>query len=99
MIIIFVLFLCLRSESPIFQPAVEMESTNLNQSERQYWKNPVELEKLIHFRVLEAVPIDTAHLQDMDAALNALGVDIGPALDRVCRDLHCIKAQLTFDLI
>ncbi len=76
-----------------------MDSTDSNQPERQYWKNPAELEKLTHFRILEAVPLDTAHLQDMDAALNALGADIGPTLDRVCRDLHCIKAQLTFDLI
>ena len=69
-----------------------MDSININQPERQYWKNPVELEKLTHFRILEAVPIDTAHLQDMDAALNAFDADIGPSLDRVCRDLHCIKA-------
>ena len=76
-----------------------MDFTDSNQSERQYWKNPVELEKLIHIRVLEAVPVDTAHLQDMDAALNALGANIGPSLDRVCRDLHCIKAQLTVKFI
>ena len=76
-----------------------MDSLNSNQTERKYWKNPVDLEKLTHFRVLKAVPIDTAHLQDMDAALNALGADIGPSLDRVCRDLHCIKAQLTLNLI
>ena len=76
-----------------------MDFTETNLPERQYWKNPAELEKLTHFRILEAVPRDTAHLQDMDAALNALGADIGPTLDRVCRDLHCIKAQLTFDLI
>ena len=75
-----------------------MDSTDSNQPERQYWKNPAELEKLTHFRILEAVPLDTAHLQDMDTALNALGADIGPSLDRVCRDLHCIKAQLPFDL-
>ena len=76
-----------------------MDSTYLSQPERQYWKNPVELEKLTHFRVLEAVPLDTAHLQDIDAALNALGADISPLLDRVCQNLHCIKAHLTFDLI
>ena len=76
-----------------------MDSTDSNQPERQYWKNPVELENLTHFRVLEAVPLDTAYLQDMEAALNALGADIGLALDRVCRDLHCIKAQVTFYLI
>ena len=71
-----------------------MESTESNQPVRQYWKNPVELEKLIHFRVLEAVPLDTAHLQDMKAALNAVGADIGPSHERVCRDLQCIKAKL-----
>ena len=76
-----------------------MDFTYLNQPDRQYWKNPIELEKLIHFQVLEAVPLDTAHLQDMDATLNALGADIGPSLDCVCRDLHCITAQLTIDLI
>ena len=76
-----------------------MDYFDSNQPERHYRKNPIELEKLTQNRVLEAVPVETAHLQDMDAALNALGVDIGPALDCVCRDLHCIKARLTFDLI
>ena len=75
-----------------------MDSSDSPQPERQYWKNPIELEKLTHFRVLEAVPVEMVHIQDMDAALNALGADIGPELDRVCRDLYCIKAQLTFDL-
>ena len=76
-----------------------MDSTDSNKPERKYWKNPVELDKLTHFRVLKAVPLDTANLQDMDEALNALGADIGLSLDRMCRDLHCIKAHLTFDLI
>ena len=76
-----------------------MDFTDLNQPNRQYWKNPIELEKLTHFQVLEAVPLDTAHLQNMDAALNALGAEIGPSLDRACHDQHCIKAQLTIDLI
>ena len=75
-----------------------MDSSDSTKPERQYWKNPIELEEVTHFRVLEAVPVDTAHLQDMDPVLNSLGSDIGPALDRVCSDLHCIKAQLTFDL-
>ena len=75
-----------------------MDFSDSTQPERQYWKNPVELENLTHFRILEAVPDETAHLQDMDAELNALGTDIGTALDRVCRDLHCIKATLTFEL-
>ena len=76
-----------------------MDSPDSNQHERRSWKNPVELENLTHLRVPKAVPLDTAHLQDMYAALNALGSNIGPSLDRVCRDLHCIKAKLTFDLI
>ena len=79
------------SESTIFQPAVEMDSLNSNQTERKYWKNPVNLEKLTHFRVLKAVPIDTAYLQDMDAALNELGADIGPSLDRVA--VTCIALR------
>ena len=76
-----------------------MDFTDFNQFERQYWKNPLELEKLTHFRVLEAVPVDTAYLNDINAALNALGAEISLALDRVCRDLHCIEAQFNFDLI
>ena len=58
-----------------------MDSPDSNQFERQYLKNLVELEKLNHFQVLEAVSPDTAHLQDIDAALNALGGDIGQSLD------------------
>ena len=76
-----------------------MNSFVSNQPEHQYRKNPIKLEKLTYFRVLETVPVKTAHLQDMDAALNALGADIGSALDRVCGDLYCIMAQLTFYLI
>ena len=89
----------LSSESTIFQPAVEIDSLNSNQTEQKYWKNPVDLEKLTHFRVLKAVPIETAHLQEMDVALNALGADIGLSLDRVRRYLHCIKAQLILNFI
>ena len=70
-----------------------MNSSHSNQLERQSWKNLIELEKLTHFRILKAVPDETVHFQDMDAALNALKADIGPALDRVCCDLHRIKAQ------
>ena len=76
-----------------------MDSTDSNQHERQDWNNPIELDKLTHFRVMEAVLVETAHLQDMDAALNALVADIGYAFDRVCQDLHCIKAQFTVYLI
>ena len=97
-LLIYYFFICLSSESTIFQPAVEMDFTDSNQPDRQYWNNPIELE-LTQFQVLKAVPLDTAHLQDMDTALNALVADIGPPLDRVCHDLHCIKAQITIDLI
>ena len=65
-----------------------MNSSDSNKPEREYWKNLVELTKLTNFRVLKAVPLDMAHLHDMDAALHALVADIGPSLDRVCYDLH-----------
>ena len=65
-----------------------MEQT---QSERRYWKHPVELKKTNHLRVLNSVPISEANLQNLDEALDALVADIGPALKRICSEMKGIK--------
>jgi hypothetical protein len=58
---------------------------------RVFWRKPVELANLLHFRVLKATPKDSANVLDLDAACSALVSDIAPSIERMCHGMSAIK--------
>ena len=71
---------------------VDQKTTTTNiDSDPMFWKEPITLEKLANFRVLQAFPREGANIQNLDAALEALVSDISPALVQICEELKSIK--------
>ena len=56
-----------------------------------YWTEPIELQVVTHFRIIQAHPKAGVNPQDLDMALSALDTDILPSISRLCIELKSIK--------
>ena len=72
------------------EPAMS-EQVEQTQSERRYWKKPVELKRTNNLRLLSLVWISVANMQNLDEALDAPIANIEPTLKRICNKMKGIK--------
>lgn len=88
------MFFCfnINSDLALVNSVPAMSESNLQtKSELQYWQHPVDLKATNHLLVLNFVTIAEANLQKLEKARDALLINIGLPLKRICSEIKGIK--------